>query len=173
MKWEAACCWLDDAEFQLPPCQCLTVGERERETWHQFMECLILPPLQNGHMAITFDTDVAQESALYQSCVVFCVLFSGTSRVAVALVVFFRPYWLRCRWCMLLTQPPEYICLRDNFWWSRRTRVGLISKLCSFLRAVQRYQLRCGSFSIYLFANVEVSVTYDANQWTRVHLFTR
>ena len=31
----------------------------------------MLPLLQNGHMAITFDADVAQESASYQSYVVF------------------------------------------------------------------------------------------------------
>ena len=50
---------------------------------------------------------------------------------------FFRPCWGVGDACYY--QPPEYICLRDNFWWSRRTRVGLILKLCSFLRAVQRY----------------------------------
>ena len=38
--------------------------ERERETAGQkLMACLMLPPLQNGHMAITFDTDDTQESA--------------------------------------------------------------------------------------------------------------
>ena len=65
--------------------------ERERDGRQQLMACLTLPPLKNGHLAITFDADVAQESASYQSCVVFYGLFSGTGRVALASVVFFRP----------------------------------------------------------------------------------
>ena len=63
--------------------------ERERDGRQQLMACLTLPPLKNGHLAITFDADVAQESASYQSCVVFYELFSGTGRVALASVVFF------------------------------------------------------------------------------------
>ena len=70
--------------------------ERERDGRQQLMACLTLPPLKNGHLAITFDADVAQESASYQSCVVFYELFSGTGRVALASVVFFSPM-LRCR----------------------------------------------------------------------------
>ena len=71
------------------------------------------------------------------------------------------------------TAPASKRTYGHNFWHWRRTRVGLISKLCSFLRAVQRYQLRRDSFSSFFFAYVEVSVMHAAKPSTWVHLFTQ
>ena len=153
MRWEAACGWLDDAEFQPPPCRCLRASQRERERrpsaahgvsdaapakkgtfghnfwrwrrirvglisklcsflravqwyrsrrasfsiffrpcWGALMHALTIH-LSTFVYAITFDGRVAQESASYQSCVVLYGLFSGTGRVALASVYFFRPCW--------------------------------------------------------------------------------
>ena len=81
--WLAGWCWVPTAAVSV----CESERDRKRPGIRSWT-CLTLPPLENGQIAITFDIDVAQESASYQSCVVFYELFSGTGRVAVASILF-------------------------------------------------------------------------------------